>query len=182
MARRSTRMAEKVAQSSPSILSTVSPSNKKAIIKKELKVDLSSSKITKYLCVRSPSQESVVIKKEPDSFSEENQKEYENCGKEKFNNTSPIKASKKELIIPVSAIKEDKNGRGVDDGDSPASQESTKLSEYEKQILRNIEERKKMFQMMVGDAKKDFMATLPTPAKEKAKATQRGLKRKVEER
>lgn len=36
--------------------------------------------------------------------------------------------------------------------------------------------------MMVGDAKKDFMATLPTPAKEKAKATQRGLKRKVEER
>lgn len=39
------------------------------------------------------------------------------------------------------------------------------LSEYEKQIQQNIEERKRFFQMMVSDAKRDFLETVQTPKK-----------------
>lgn len=65
---------------------------------------------------------------------------------------------------------------------SPVKNETTckktnELSEYEQQILLNVEERKKMFQMIVGDAKKDFMKTLPPAAKKKA--SQNGPKEKV---
>ena len=60
--------------------------------------------------------------------------------------------------------------------------ENAGLSEYEKQILQNIEERKKMFELLVGDAKKSFMEVVPQRAKEDKKANQRGLKRKTEER
>lgn len=37
-----------------------------------------------------------------------------------------------------------------------------------------------MFQVLVGDAKKDFMESVTPIASEKVKATQRGLKRKME--
>ena len=65
-----------------------------------------------------------------------------------------------------------------------STKREAELSEYEKKIQQNIEERKKMFQMLVGDAKKDFMSTVKTPVVigEKNKVAHRGLKRKVEER
>ena len=55
------------------------------------------------------------------------------------------------------------------------------ISEYEKQIQLNIEERKRMFQFFVKDAKDEFkkIAT-PTVPTEKPQASQRGLKRKKE--
>jgi len=55
------------------------------------------------------------------------------------------------------------------------------ISEYEKQIQLNIEERKRMFQFFVKDAKDEFkkIAT-PTVPTEKSQASQRGLKRKKE--
>jgi hypothetical protein len=57
---------------------------------------------------------------------------------------------------------------------------TSEMSEYEKEIQRNIEERRKMFQELVGDAKKDFESEV---IREKVnKATQRGLKRKMDER
>ena len=61
-------------------------------------------------------------------------------------------------------------------------QENLQLSEYEKKVLQNIEERKQMFEVLVGDAKKNFMNTFKPTANEKAKATQRGLKRKIDKR
>lgn len=70
----------------------------------------------------------------------------------------------------------------TEDEEAPARGQ-TGLSEYEKQILKNIEERKKMFQMIVGDAKADFMksvAPVVEAAKEKTKPTHRGFKRKSE--
>lgn len=67
--------------------------------------------------------------------------------------------------------------------DAGPAKEQTELSEYEKQILKNIEERKKMFQMLVGDAKADFMKSftpLVEETKEKSKPSHRGFKRKSE--
>ena len=46
---------------------------------------------------------------------------------------------------------------------------NTQLSEYEKQIFQNIEERKKMFQIIVGDAKKSFMELIPSKRKRNEK-------------
>lgn len=55
------------------------------------------------------------------------------------------------------------------------------ISEYEKQIQLNIEERKRMFQFFVSDAKDEYkkIAT-PIVSSEKPQASQRGLKRKKE--
>ena len=39
-----------------------------------------------------------------------------------------------------------------------------------------------MFEVLVGDAKKNFMNTFKPTANEKAKATQHGLKRKIDKR
>jgi hypothetical protein len=38
---------------------------------------------------------------------------------------------------------------------------TSEMSEYEKQIQRNIEEKEKMFQQLIGGAKKDFMKVVP---------------------
>ena len=132
MARRSSRLHDKLPQSPPAII--ISPEHK-LLIKKELKVDLSCSKI-----ITSPTTPKTLrIKKELDDTSGEPNKNDSSKWKEK---------------IPL--------------------QENLQISEYEKQILQNIEERKKMFELVVGDAKKDFMKSIvPT-----ASPTQRGLKRK----
>ena len=54
------------------------------------------------------------------------------------------------------------------------------LSEYEKLIQQNIEERRKMFQELIGEAKKDLLSEVNRDKMNKA--TQRGLKRKMDER
>lgn len=52
-----------------------------------------------------------------------------------------------------------------------------KLSEYEKQIQANIEDRKKMFEMMVSDAKRDFVEAISLEASTKRRSQ---VKRKRE--
>lgn len=55
------------------------------------------------------------------------------------------------------------------------------LSEYERQIQENIEVRKRMFQMLISDAKQDLMTTiLPPTDKSKSYRCHRGLKRKID--
>lgn len=87
----------------------------------------------------------------------------------------PIRETKKEKKQATAKV----SGKNQNDVESETADKKTSvLSEYEKQILLNIEERKKMFEMMVGDAKKDFLETISPATKEKA--SQRGLKRKID--
>lgn len=75
--------------------------------------------------------------------------------------------------------------KSQEDEENESSEEEsggTHISEYERQIQLNIEERKRMFQMMVSEAKSDLVkcVTPPISAKQAEKASQRGLKRKRE--
>lgn len=53
---------------------------------------------------------------------------------------------------------------------------NSNMSEYEKQIQRNIEERRKIFQNLVGGAKKDFMVEIKK--EKKIKVARHAQKRK----
>ena len=51
-------------------------------------------------------------------------------------------------------------------------EKSAKISQYELQIQKNIEERKKMFEMLqLGDAKQDLMEVFAMPTKGKVEQT-----------
>ncbi|XP_057375972.1 WD repeat-containing protein 76-like [Daphnia carinata] len=164
MARRSARFAEKAAKSSPvKILDT--PVKKKTTIKEYFKVPDPYVSIEK-LDIESPQKKVFVkkeLKREVEPFLDDSN---ESDDSEDSNYQDGISNTRK----PNSKENKDQN-----------RQTNTALSEYEKQIQQNIEERKKMFQELVGAAKNDFMNVISTESKEKKKAVQRGLKRKVEE-
>lgn len=66
--------------------------------------------------------------------------------------------SKQSLVSPNTSL-----DPSEDEADS-ASREKAKpgLSDYEKEVLKNVEERKKLFRMIVGEAKAEFMQALPS--------------------
>ena len=56
------------------------------------------------------------------------------------------------------------------------------ISDYEKQVQQNIEERKKIFEMLkLGDAKEELAHVLMASKENQPKASGRGFKRKKEE-
>ncbi|KAI9554166.1 hypothetical protein GHT06_019438 [Daphnia sinensis] len=164
MARRSARFAEKLAKSSPlKIVDT--PVKKKTTIKEYFKAPDPFVSIEK-LDIESPRKkfrvkQELKHKAEP-SLDDPN----ESDDSEDSDYEDGISSTRKRRS------KENKNRN---------RQTNTALSEYEKQIQQNIEERKKMFQELVGAAKNDFMNIISEENKEKKTAAQRGLKRKVNE-
>lgn len=152
MARRSARMSEKLLVQSPPPSNADSSSKKKTTLKQYFTV-VDPCVSVKRLSLESPTKTSHIknmIKDESDSSEESNEE-----------NETPVKNKEKKMVNVISKA-------------------TSEISEYEKEIQRNIEERRKMFQELVGDAKKDFESEI---IKEKVnKATQRGLKRKMDER
>ena len=56
------------------------------------------------------------------------------------------------------------------------------MSEYERKVQQNIEDRKKMFDMLrLGEAKEKFAEIVNPKKVETSKASQRGFKRKAKE-
>ncbi len=145
-------MTEKLSVQSPPPRNVESSSKKTTTIKKYFTV-LDPFVSVERLDLETPQKTSPtkrVIKDECESSEESNEE-----------NETPVKKSEK------------KTGNVI-------TKATSEMSEYEKEIQRNIEERRKMFQELVGDAKKDFESEV---IREKVnKATQRGLKRKMEER
>lgn len=87
------------------------------------------------------------------------------------------KKSTKKIPVPQNGrVKHEEES--VEEGNE--ENQTTGLSEYEKQVLQNIEERKKMFQMLVSEARNDFVKVAAPLAV--SKPSQRGLKRKTAER
>lgn len=166
MARRSARFAEKLAKSSPVKIADT-PVKKKTTIREYFKAPDPYVSIEK-LDIESPQKKLLVkqeLKHEPEPSLDDSS---ESDGSDGSDYQDGISSTRKK------SSKENKNQNG--------RQTNTALSEYEKQIQQNIEERKKMFQELVGAAKDDFMNIISAENKEKKKAVQRGLKRKVDER
>lgn len=165
MARRSARFAEKLAKSSPVKIADT-PVKKKTTIREYFKAPDPYVSIEK-LDIESPQKKLLVkqeLKHEPEPSLDDSS---ESDGSDGSDYQDGISSTRKK------SSKENKNQNG--------RQTNTALSEYEKQIQQNIEERKKMFQELVGAAKDDFMNIISAENKEKKKAVQRGLKRKVDE-
>ncbi|XP_046452338.1 WD repeat-containing protein 76-like [Daphnia pulex] len=151
MARRSARVSEKLSVQSPPPRNVDSSPKTKTTIKNYFTVLDPYVSIEK-LNLETPQKTSPtkkVIKDERESSEGSNEE-----------NETPVKKSEKKT-------------------ENVITKANSEMSEYEKEIQRNIEERRKMFQELVGDAKKDFESEV---IREKVnKATQRGLKRKMDE-
>lgn len=153
MARRSARFAEKLLVKSPQP-NCVDSSKKKPTTIKQYFTALDPYVSIEKLNLETP-KKILPVKPEEKVESESKKKPSKENGK-------PVKSNekKKEIVNTKSTYE---------------------MSEYEKMIQENIEARRKMFQELVGEAKNDFEIEVN---REKAtnKATQRGLKRKVDER
>jgi hypothetical protein len=103
-----------------------------------------------------------------------------NCGKQNDKFISPEVGHRPKRIKKM----EIKSPQADEEENESSDEEQVgegQISEYEKQIQLNIEERKRMFQFFVSDAKDEYkkIAT-PIVSSEKSQASQRGLKRKKE--
>lgn len=115
------------------------------------------------------------VEDQSESSEESVEKNESECSAEEFAEENESEASEESAEENETPVKQNRTSeRKIN------AKATSEMSEYEKEIQRNIEERRKMFQELVGDAKKDFESEV---IREKVnKATQRGLKRKMDER
>ena len=153
MARKSSRVAEKLLIKSPSPNCADSSKTKLTTIKQYFTV------LDPYVSIEKLNLETpkklfpIKAEKKEDSQSSEESNEE---------NETPVKSVEKKKESDVN------------------TKSAYELSEYEKLIQQNIEERRKMFQELIGEAKKDLLSEVNRDKMNKA--TQRGLKRKMDER
>jgi|688.fasta_scaffold245926_3 hypothetical protein len=153
MARKSARVAEKLLIKSPSPNCADSSKTKPTTIKQYFTV------LDPYVSI-----EKLNLETPKKLFPIEAEKREDSQSSEESNeeNETPVKSVEKKKESDVN------------------TKSAYELSDYEKLIQQNIEERRKMFQELIGEAKKDLQSEVNRDKINKA--TQRGLKRKMDER